>query len=364
VIGGRAHLVAVDLDPERDREAWLAARLEGHGGSDAAKIVGEHPTEGPIDVWLAHTAGAAENIDNERTRGGRFLEPYVLDWFAAGGDAWPRTGGPYIVAKPPSVYHRDRPWQRGSADGLGYYPEAVAHLGALPGNPADIDIVGSASTPSFLVEAKTHGWLGSRGYQLDDEDNPLISVPPDKRIQCAWYMALYDVDLSYLAALVDTHLRRTFAIPRDRELESMLLEEVETFRRRYILTGEPPPPDGKASYRDYLRGRFKSHSAELVDSTPEVDIAVAALIALKREEKQAKKNRELAEQVIKSRIGDHEGVRSSSGIVTWRSQPSGKLRQKEALEELYAVAGWTDDEIVAFELRHAQPDHRVLRTPK
>jgi predicted phage-related endonuclease len=356
-VAGRSHLVAVDLDPEEDREAWLESRRQGHGGSDVAKIVGEHPTEGPIDVFLASTGASVGFAENERTRGGRFLEPFVIDWFATGSPAWPRTGGQFRVVKPPSVYHRDRPWQRGSADGLGYYPEVIAHLGD------GVDLLRSMVAPSFMLEVKTHGWLGSRGYNLDDEDSPLISVPPDKRIQCAWYMALYDVDLAFLAALVDTHLRRTFAIPRDRDLEAMLLEEVDTFRRRYILTGEPPPPDGRPSYREYLRGRFKTHGAELVSSTPAVDLAVETLIALKRDEKQAKKDRELAEQTIKACIGDQEGVRTAHGVVTWRSQPSGKLRSKEALAELYAVAGWTDDEISAFEERHKLPDNRVLRTP-
>lgn len=357
MIAGRDYLVPVNLDPERDREAWLADRLLGHGGSDVAKIVGEHPTKGPIDVWRAHTGDGVQDDDTERSRAGRWFEPQVLRWFAAGGEDWPRTGGPYRIAKPPTVYHRDRPWQRGSADGLGYYPEVIAHI-------ADgVDLLGIGTAPSFLLEIKTHGWYGSRGYNLDDEDRPLISVPPDKRIQVAWYQELYDVDLAYLAALADTHLKRTFLLPRDRTLGAMLLEEVEQFRKRYILTGEAPPPDGKPGYRDFLRKRFKMHDAELVESTDAVDIAVESLIAIKRDQARLKRARELSEQVIKKHIGEHAGVRSSSGIVTWKSQRSGKYRDKEMRAELYAVAGWTDAEIAAFEERFALPDNRVLRTP-
>lgn len=358
MIAGRDYLVPVHLDPETDRDAWLADRLLGHGGSDVAKILGEHPKKGPIDVWLAHTGGdAGPDEDTERSRRGRFLEPYVLGWFAEGGEAWPRTGGPYRVVKPRTVYHRDRPWQRGSADGIGYYPEVIAHL-------ADgVDLLGSTTAPSFLLEVKTHGWYGSRGYSLDDEDEPLISVPPDKRIQVAWYQELYDVDVAYLAAMVDTHLCRTFLLPRDRELGAMMLEEVEQFRKRYILTNTPPPPDGKPSYREFLHRRLKSHDAEIVGSSDEVDIAVEALLAIKRDQKRLKGERELAEQVIKAAIGEHAGVKSSSGIVTWKAQRSGKYREKEMRAELYRVAGWTDLEIAAFEAKYAQPDHRVLRTP-
>lgn len=358
MIAGRDYLVPIVADPERDREAWLAARLQGHGGTDVAKILNEHPTKGPIDVWTAHTTGILDDAeDSERSRSGRWFEPHVITWFAAGGEDWPRTGGAYRVVKPPTVYHRDRPWQRGSADGLGYYPEVLAHLGD------DVDLLGATIAPSFLLEVKTHGWYGSRGYDLDDEDRPLISVPPDKRIQVAWYQELYDCEVAYLAALADTHLKRTFLLPRDRDLGAMLLEEVEQFRKRYILTGEMPPPDGKPSYREFLKRRFRSHDAEIVDTSDEVDVAVEALLAIKRDQKRLKGERELAEQVVKRHIGEHAGVRSSSGIVTWKSQRSGKYREKEMRAELYQVAGWTDLEIAAFEERFALPDHRVLRTP-
>lgn len=357
MIAGRDYLIPIDLDPDTQREEWLAERVNGHGGSDVAKIMGEHPQGGPIDVWLAHTTGSADlAADNERSRAGRFLEPHVIEWFARGGDAWPRPGGPLVVIKPPTVYHRDRPWQRGSTDGLVYEPERLE-----TGVSATMAAV--LFPPDAIGEVKTHGWFGSRGYDLDDEGSPLVSVPPDKRIQCAWYMELYDVNLAYLAALVDTHLRRTFVIQRDRELGAMLLTEVEEFRRRYILTGDPPPPDGKASYSDYIKRRFKLHSAELVDSSDEVDVATEALLAIKRDQKRLEGERDLAEQVVKTAIGENAGVRTAHGVVTWKSQRSGKYREKEMRAELYAVAGWTDAEIAVFEARFAQPDHRVLRTP-
>jgi predicted phage-related endonuclease len=361
VIGGRPDLVAVELDPETQREDWVASRLLGIGGSDAAAVVGEHPQKSAIDVFLERTTGATDFLDNERTEMGRILEPIVLDLFASGPPRWPRDPGPYVIAKPPSVFQRDKPWRRGSADGFGFYPEAVVDCyvdGVL--HPATV----LSRRPNFLVEVKTHGWFGSRAYDLDEDGDAVVGVPPDKRIQCAWYMALYDVDLTYLVCLVDTHLRRTFAIRRDRELEGMLLEAVDRFWYDHVLTGDPPVPDGSRSYRRYLRDRFGSHSAELVGSSPQVEAAIATLLPIKRQQDLLKKDRELAEQVLKRHIGDACGVRTALGPVTWKSQASGKLRDRDARAELYAATGWTDDEIAAFEERLKQPDHRVLRTPK
>lgn len=358
MIAGCEELVAIDLDPEADREAWTAARLLGIGGSDAAAVVGEHPQKSPIDVWSERFTGVPHFVDNERADVGRLLEPFVSDLFAAGYPKWPRAGGPLTVVKPPSVYDRSRPWFRGSPDGFIYYPEQIISIG--PG----VDLLRGPYRPQAILEIKTHGWFGSKGYAIDSDGSAIISVPPDKRIQCAWYMALTGVAVAYLACLVDTHLRRTFVLHRDQQIEDMLLTEVDQFWRKHVLTGDPPPPDGTERYRKYLSGRYKTpHSAELVMSTPEVELAVEALLAVKRDQKKLERDREMAEQVIKRHIGDAAGVKTALGSVTWKSQPSGKLREKPARTELYLAAGWTDAEIAAFEARHAQPDHRVLRTP-
>ena len=361
MIAWNPDLVVVEHDAESDRDAWAASRLLGVGGSDAAAVMGESPHKAPIDVWTERITGAISFVDNDRTDMGRILEPVVLDLFATGHPKWPREGGALTVCKPPSVYHRSRPWQRGSADGFVYYPEAID--GVLVDGVATRATLWSVLKPDALAEVKTHGWFGSRAYNLSDDGSPIVSVPPDKRIQCAWYMALFDVDTTYLACLIDTHLRRTFVIHRDRELEAMILEEVDQFWTRYVLTGTPPPPDGTDNYKRYLSQRFKTHTVELVMATPEVELAAENLLEIKRQQKGLEKNRDRLEQIIKSHIGDAMGVKTAVGKITWKEQPSGRLRDKEVRRALYEALGWTDDEISTFEEKYKQPDHRVLRTP-
>lgn len=372
-IAGRDYLVPIMLHPELDRDEWVKARMAGIGGSDAAAIVGENDNKSAINVWDERVTGGASFVDTERTITGRQLEDPVIRWFMQGAPLWPRTGSAFDVVKPPTVYHRDRPWQRGSVDGLAYEPDAVDAI-APPGSVYQTmrqlwspswhsELVRSPLRPLAGVEVKTHGWFGSLGYERED-DGVVVDVPADKRIQCAWYMELYDLDVWYLAALVDTHIRKTFVLQRDREIGSSLLEEVDTFWRRYIMTGQEPPPDGTKSYREHLRAKFKTHGGELIASTPEVDAAVDELLRVKREQKALEKRRESLEQVVKVHIGDNLGVRTASGKITWKSQASGKLRETDARAELYSVAGWTDAEIAAFEELFKQPDHRVMRTPK
>lgn len=363
MIAGITELVAVDLDPDTQREEWLASRLSGYGGSDVPAIVNEHPRRRPIDVWSERVTGIERFEDNERTIVGRLLEPPIAKMFCAGGLLWPREGEPFAMVKPPSVYRADRPWQRASADALLYYPEAVAALSVIVDGQLTPAVLFSPCRPHGILEIKTHGWFAGRSYDMDDDGDPIVTVPTDKRIQCAWYMGAYQIDVAYLACLIDTHLRRTFVFRRDKELEDSLLEEVDNFHRRYVLTGEMPPPDGSTSYRTYLRKRFSSHSDELIMSTPDVETAIRKLVDLKRQEKQIKTDKEFTEQVIKTHIGAALGVKTTLGKVTWKSQPSGKYRDKEMRVALYTALGWTNSEITAFELPYAQPDNRVLRTP-
>lgn len=366
MIGGRTDLVPIEYDPEADRAEWVAARMSGIGGSDAPAILGEDTFRGAIDVWQERVTGGAALPDDFRTSGGRWLEPIVLHAFATGGTEWPRTGGELAVIKPPTVYNASRPWQRGSSDGFAFDPEAIADLNngawAIRGLSLHAELI--RRKPSALVEVKTHGWFGSRGYDLSDDGDPIISVPPAKRIQCAWYMALYDVDVCYLAALVDTHHRKTFVLQRDKELEAMMLEECERFWTKHVLTGEPPPVDGSKRYGAFLRERYRKHGTDLVGSIEQVDLAVESLMAIKADLKALKKDEELAAQVIKKHIGENAGTRTAHGIVTWHSQASGKLRDGDARDALYLALGWTDTEIAEFEAKYEQPAHRVLRLPK
>ena len=358
---GTGHLVPIELDPEEQRDAWLASRLAGYGGSDAAAIVGENTRRRPIDVWQERRGLSEPSDGNDRTEVGRLLEPVVLNWFERGEPQWPHGMSDICVVKPPSAFSAGRPWQRGSADGLVYELAAACALGP---NASKRDVLYSPIRPVAGVEVKTHGWAAAQGYESDD-DGVYVEVPADKRIQCAWYMELYDLDVWYLAALIDTHLRKTYVLRRDRELGASLLEEVDLFHRRYVLDGVPPPPDGSTSYSKHLAKRFKEHTLEVVDvATGPIADAVAELVEVKRQIKALADRKESAEQVVKAAIAGRMGIKTPLGTTTWKSQASGKLRDKDARAALYGAIGWTNDEIAAFEVQYAQPDHRVLRTPK
>ena len=346
------------LSATENREAWLAARVSGLGGSEIAAIVGEHPDKKAIDVWLDHTTGDRIDLAGDRADVGNLLEPVILSWYAVGTPKWPRVGGSLRVVKPPTVYHRDRPWHRGSADGLAFYPETIA-----PHATDDDAVLRTGAEPDHGVEVKTHGWFAGRNYETADDGVP-IEVPNDKRIQCVWYQALWEVDRWRLVALVDTHLRKTYEIHRDRELEAYLLEEADRFWRVNVLGGVPPDPDGSDSFGKYIAGRFQKHRAELLPSSPEIDAAARKLRRVCRAAKHVEREQDRLEQVIKLYIGDAAGVQTAEGTITYKYRASGKFKDKDLRASLYKRCGMTDAEIAELEAQYVQPGFRAIHKPR
>jgi predicted phage-related endonuclease len=345
-------------------------RMTGIGGTDVAAIFGESKRR-PIDV-CREKWGEAEPFDgNERTRWGELLEPVVAAEYAR------EAGVVLLRPAPPTLRHPDRPWHLGSPDRLCYRPERaggdVGDWSAYadePGGPrAAVAAALRAEPPDHGLEIKTHGYHAARGYygerapwrDGDDEDDP---IPGWVRLQCAWYMALMDVDRWDVAALIDTHQHRIFAVGRDLELEGYLLEEAERFWTQHVIARVPPPPDGSASFADYLRRRFTLHDAEIVDGSADAERWTAELLDLKQQAKALAKREDLAKQHLQAIIGGHLGVRTSAGVVTWKERRSGRFRDAELREVLFDRAGIVGAERAALEAEYAIPNYRALNLPR
>lgn len=365
VDGQRSHLVV--CDEGLDRDTWLASRRRGLGGSDLAAILGEDPWRTEVDVWLSKLDGYEEpEEDSERREAGTFLEPVVVGWYARGGEAWPPAGdrGPLLVVKPPQVAHRDRTWQRGSADGLvigGPTHDLAGHL-------LDMLAVKDYALGTVYdwaiergVEVKTHGWSMGRKYGRRPGESD--EIPGDKRIQCAWYQALWAVEEWDLIALLDTHLRRQWTIYRDPQFEADLLEIAEAWWVRHVVKGEEPRPDGSRSYGEHLRRKFPADNGSVVKATDDIDAIAFRLRELRQEEKRIEREREKAEQQLIEYLGEGAILDSAAGKITFKQQAghvSWKAVAEEALRDLGLSPAGRDERAE----RHRGKPFRVLRVPR
>lgn len=271
-----------------DREEWLARRRQSVGGSDIGAIVGVNPWRGPFDVY-AEKLGLVVVPETQAMRMGRRLEPVVLTEY---GEVTGRavTPTPLTVVVHPRV------------------TIAAASLDALATCPDGAQLA---------VEAKTSRSAARWGETVAD-------IPPEYLCQAHWYRRILDdvtggeiatVDIAALIAGVEL---RVYTVVADEELEALLLEEAERFWRDHVLAGHPPAMTGSQASAEWLRQRYPAHTAGMRPATDAEEELVAELlrVRVKREEVEAEEEA-LANQ-LRAAIGEHDGLITAAGPVTWR----------------------------------------------
>ena len=92
LLPNRMNLVEVlDLNP--DREAWLAARRGGIGGSDIGAILGVNPWKTPMEVWREKRGEVVKDRANWQMRQGNAMEATIVD-------TWAESAGAKTLAVP------------------------------------------------------------------------------------------------------------------------------------------------------------------------------------------------------------------------------------------------------------------------
>lgn len=357
-----------------DLNRWLEIRRTGLSGSDVAAIFGEHQRLKPIQVWydkrpdLAPPEALAklreyQRRETQRTIMGRQWERVIKDWYAAGEPLWPRRVGRMHVFDVPTMRRRDRPWQVLSPDGAGYEPEAYVPLWTIEG------VVVPLTRPQRGMEIKTHGFNGSRDLPFeedpDDEDYEDVefALPPRLRMQPLWYQSGMEVDEWDVAALIDTHHRRTWTIHRSLELEANVLEESDRWWRRHVVAGIEPEPDGSSSFKRHLRAKWAKHDDVELPRRGETDLLWAELRQIRRRMKADKASSDKIAQRIQQVIGDHRGIGVDGGTITWTHNSVGQVSYKNLADDYATKLGLTDREREANLDRHRGEPPRVFRCP-
>lgn len=246
-------------------EEQIAMRRTGIGGSDIPAILGVDPYRGPWNVF-AEKLGIAEPVDNRFTNWGKRLERAIAGEYEDRNAAELRPGK--------TTRHPARAW----------------HL-ATP------DFMCSTSSrhaePHWGLEIKNKGFYQSAKWGEDGADE--TTVPEEVRVQCAWGMAVFDLDRWDAATLIGGNDYRQYRLARDLELEGLLVEVGEQFWRDHVLKKEPPPYDGSECAWAHLATRFRP-TAKALDAGAEVHELGAAIRAARQLIDAATEGKELHEQ--------------------------------------------------------------------
>lgn len=287
-------------------------RAKGIGASEVAALVGLDPYRGPIDIWRKKVEGERSE-QTLHTQRGRFLERAILDWYES------ETGR----ALRPGV--------------TGAHPEHPLVL-ATP----------DAMAPDRVVEAKAPSWRTAHEW----EDG---AVPERYVTQVTQQCIVAGTQRGDVVAYVDERLS-IVTIELDTELAASLIDAIETFWRKHVVTGVPPPADASESYAEWIKQRFERTRGEIVEATPDAEEWARKLLAAKQRRESAEEAEREARNHLQEMIGDAAGMRGAFGKVSWKHN---KAATKVNWEALATEVGYGPEQLA----RHMteKPGPRVFR---
>jgi putative phage-type endonuclease len=288
------------VEEMKDRDAWLAARLNGIGGSDAAAVVGISPWKSPFQVWMEKT-GQSQGEDlsnNEYVYWGMVLEQIVADRFCELTSKKVRKMG-MVRSK--------------------HYPFLLADVDRM--------VVGENAG----LECKTAN--GFAGKQWEDD-----KLPDQYYLQCQHYMAVTGCDKWYIACLIGGNHFVYKEIDRNEDDIVAIIGQEAAFWKDYVVPRVMPEVDGSTSCAQALKNKFKG-GGEAITLPSEAEKLLNDIDTYSADEKalkaaiQEKKNR------LCVLLGDAETGWSGERKVTWKVQ-NGRVtvdskKLKAELPEVY-----------------------------
>lgn len=220
---------------ETNREAWLAERRTGIGGSDVAAILGLSKWKTPLDVYMEKTGQAPPQPETEPMRWGTLLEPVILREFS-------ERHGVRVVRE----------------DGIKRHPRHGFMLASLDGWAPELPAV---------VECKTARSADGWGEPGTGE------IPAYYQTQVAHYMAVTGAAIAFVPVLIGAADFRVYKVDRDDEFIGDIIEAEAAFWNDHVVAGVPPEPINAAdAARLWARdnGETVEVAGELADDVEEL----------------------------------------------------------------------------------------------
>lgn len=261
------------------RREFLEQQRSGLGATDTPKILGLSRYGSPLSVYQSKVEGLQDRPSSLPAWLGMQLQSTVAELYRTATGNTPRAD---------NRHHRHH-----------LYPYIVCHL--------DYRVKGNAD---ILVECKTRAYMKGWG-----EDGSAI-VPPDVYAQVQHELLVTGARECHVATLFGHHTFRVYPIPRDVEFIAELTRALNRFWHDHILLRVPPEPIANDGPR--LQERHPQDDEHMLSATPEQAALVSELISLRAMLAEGIKTVEEQENRIKAAIGDHAGLLTPYGTVTWK----------------------------------------------
>ena len=273
---------------QMSREEWLALRMHGLGGSDAAAACGMSKWKSPLMLWLEKTGKQASQAAGEAAYWGTIMEPILRNEFAK------RTG--LKVEEVPFMFqNQEHPFMLADVDG----------------------IVREADGSVSLLEIKTAGSYAAAEWA--------DGLPAEYYLQIQHYLAVLELPKAYVAMLLGGNQFSYHEISRDDAVIKNIISLEAAFWQQ-VETGKEPPVDDSESTADALAIMYPKGNKTSLILPDEADAVVSYYLEVKSAEAQAKKEKILCENKLKAMMQDAECAKTPTGIsISWKSMSTSRL---------------------------------------
>lgn len=275
-------LVAYTEHVYPDRAAWLAARREGIGGSDAPVIVGLSPWQSPAGLYAERLGLVRPQEQTEAMELGLLLEPVIRTLYEQ------RTGRQVLGPRPWLIRRStEHPF-------MAYSPD-----GSIVDDRRGRGVFQAKTCSAFV------------GQQWDEDEPPLHYL-----VQLQHEIAVEGASWGVLAVLIGGQRFRYFDCERhDRLIAGLVRAESEFWDR--LARQDPPPVDGTRASAELVRALHPKETAgALVQLPDEAATWDADRLEAMDEIKRWTAKKEAAENSIRNAIGDAE-VGMLPGLVSY-----------------------------------------------
>lgn len=299
---------------QTEREAWLAERKQGIGGSEAAAIMGLSPWSTPVTIWLDKTGRSGPQEETEAMRIGTELEDFVARRYSQ------ETG---------------RQVQRFNK---------MVHRGCLLGNFDRLVVKEGEKVASHMGEVRTDLLLECKTSSREWDDG----VPLYYQTQVQHYMGLEpnlksaDVACLFLGR---KHFE-IYRVERDQAVIDHMQRFITEWWDKHVLHDEMPSPTSEADCK-LLWAR--SNPGKTVQGTETIKLELRHIAQLKYEAKWTAEEASEMQSLIEARMGDAEIIAdpvSGEPWCTWKSTKDSKKVDWKAIAEEVAM-GQISPELIA-----------------
>lgn len=275
------------------------ARRQGIGGSDAAVLMGRHPTKTPMRLWLDKALGMDDAPDGEWVEWGNLLEDAIAQETA-------RRLGESVTTPTATVRHPLEPRMLANPDRL--------------------------LSSGRVLECKNISDIQWRG----SEDERVDGVLRAHFWQVQHYLEVLNAPASIVSYLIGGSKLEMVEVKRDAAIGKALRLRIGQWWARHVEGNEPPSEGTPADRMSLLERLHAKESAGMLKTD------AADLIALAREYETASKaidaataRRDGIKAELCAVIGAQEGLDFGKGIgkVTWKANRHGSRTLRVSLRD-------------------------------